>query len=67
MLWSQSRELSSFDRLSQPSVDFYVFVMCTCLDIQQVVMYAMHKPQHNILFASRIILKLPVPPVREVW
>lgn len=64
---SQSGELSSFDRLSQPSVDFYVFIMCSFLGIQQAVIYAMDKPQRNILFASRIILKLPIPSIREVW
>ena len=49
--------LSFFDGLSQPSVDFYVFRVCTCLGIHKAAIYAMHKkpPQYFGCFKDHLL------------
>jgi len=63
--------LSFFDRLSQPSVDFYVFIVCTGLGIQKAAVYAMHKTplQYFSCFKDHLLYreKQQFPPVGETW
>lgn len=49
--------LSFFDRLSQTSGDFYVFIICTSLGIQKAAIYAMYKrpPQYFDCFKDLLL------------
>lgn len=64
--------LICFERLSQPSVDFYMFMVRTSLGIQKATIYAMRKKTTTMfwLLQGTIYLyreKQQFPPIGDLW